>query len=155
MIRSLVANQRIPFSCFSISFGVKPSFEGSQAQSLIPINSVCILTSFAITLLLDGAICKVLPDVRKFPPISVQGPNPCSKDSTSVLARNMIEIILNDRVGKKIKVKCKYSGEFILIHGHDFVLRSLDDTIGDLKKLVALQIGTKPEKIVIKRQQYL
>jgi ubiquitin-like protein 5 len=67
----------------------------------------------------------------------------------------MIEIILNDRVGKKIKVKCKYSVKFVMIHRHKFVLRSLDDTIGDLKKLVALQIGTKPEKIVIKRQQYV
>ena len=28
------------------------------------------------------------------------------------------------------------------------------DTIGDLKKLAAAQLGTRPEKLVIKRQQY-
>ena len=42
----------------------------------------------------------------------------------------MIEVILNDRLGKKIRVKCNE-----------------DDTIGDLKKLVAAQTGTRPEKI--------
>jgi hypothetical protein len=36
----------------------------------------------------------------------------------------MIEVILNDRLGKKIRVKCNE-----------------DDTIGDLKKLVAAQTG--------------
>jgi hypothetical protein len=28
------------------------------------------------------------------------------------------------------------------------------DTIGDLKKLAAAQLGTRPEKLIIKRQQY-
>lgn len=37
----------------------------------------------------------------------------------------------NDRLGKKIRVKC-----------------DPDDTIGDFKKLVAAQIGTAPEKVV-------
>jgi hypothetical protein len=36
----------------------------------------------------------------------------------------MIEVICNDRLGKKIRVKCNE-----------------DDTIGDLKKLLAAQIG--------------
>lgn len=36
----------------------------------------------------------------------------------------MIEIIFNDRLGKKIRVKCEP-----------------DDTIGDVKKLLAAQIG--------------
>lgn len=36
----------------------------------------------------------------------------------------MIEVVLNDRLGKKVRVKCNE-----------------DDTIGDLKKLVAAQIG--------------
>ena len=36
----------------------------------------------------------------------------------------MIEVICNDRLGKKIRVKCNE-----------------DDTIGDLKKLVAAQTG--------------
>lgn len=46
----------------------------------------------------------------------------------------MIEVILNDRVGKKIRVKCNE-----------------EDTIEDLKKLVAAQIGTRPEKIRIQK----
>ena len=46
----------------------------------------------------------------------------------------MIEIICNDRLGKKVRVKC-----------------NPDDTIGDLKKLIAAQTGTKPEKIVLKK----
>lgn len=36
----------------------------------------------------------------------------------------MIEVILNDRLGRKIRVKC-----------------NPDDTVGDLKKLVAAQCG--------------
>ena len=42
----------------------------------------------------------------------------------------MIEVIANDRLGKKVRVKC-----------------NPDDTIGDLKKLIAAQTGTRPEKI--------
>jgi hypothetical protein len=37
----------------------------------------------------------------------------------------MIEVIVNDRLGKKIRVKC-----------------NPDDTVGDLKKLIAAQIGS-------------
>ena len=46
----------------------------------------------------------------------------------------MIEITANDRLGKKVRVKCNE-----------------DDTIGDLKKLIAAQTGTKAEKIVLKK----
>lgn len=46
----------------------------------------------------------------------------------------MIEIICNDRTGKKVRVKCD-SG----------------DIIGDLKRLIAAQTGTRAEKIVLKR----
>eukprot|EP01080_Neovahlkampfia_damariscottae_P011641 gene11641-4882_t len=46
----------------------------------------------------------------------------------------MIEVILNDRVGKKVRVKCNES-----------------DTVGELKILVAAQIGTRPEKIRIQK----
>ncbi|CAF0871148.1 unnamed protein product [Adineta ricciae] len=46
----------------------------------------------------------------------------------------MIEIICNDRLGKKVRVKC-----------------NPDDTVGDLKKLIAAQTGTKAEKIVLKK----
>ncbi|CAF1083606.1 unnamed protein product [Adineta ricciae] len=47
---------------------------------------------------------------------------------------SMIEIICNDRLGKKVRVKC-----------------NPDDTVGDLKKLIAAQTGTKAEKIVLKK----
>jgi len=46
----------------------------------------------------------------------------------------MIEVVLNDRLGKKVRVKCNE-----------------DDTIGDLKKLAAAQLGTRPEKLQIKK----
>ncbi|KAF3088252.1 ubiquitin-like modifier hub1 [Orbilia oligospora] len=46
----------------------------------------------------------------------------------------MIEVTCNDRLGKKVNVKCEP-----------------DDTIGDFKKLLAAQIGTSPEKIILKK----
>lgn len=46
----------------------------------------------------------------------------------------MIEVVLNDRLGKKVRVKC-----------------NPDDTVGDLKKLAAAQLGTRPEKIRIQK----
>lgn len=46
----------------------------------------------------------------------------------------MIEISVNDRLGKKLRVKCLP-----------------EDTIGDLKKMIALQNGTVAEKIVLKK----
>jgi ubiquitin-like protein 5 len=46
----------------------------------------------------------------------------------------MIEVVANDRLGKKVRVKCNE-----------------DDTVGDLKKLIAAQIGTRPEKIRLQK----
>ncbi|KAI6230166.1 Ubiquitin-like protein 5 [Aphelenchoides fujianensis] len=46
----------------------------------------------------------------------------------------MIEITVNDRLGKKVRVKCNPT-----------------DTIGDIKKLIAVQTGTRAEKIVLKK----
>jgi ubiquitin-like protein 5 len=46
----------------------------------------------------------------------------------------MIEVRVDDRLGKKVFVKCNE-----------------DDTIGDLKKLLAAQLGTKPEKIRLQK----
>jgi ubiquitin-like protein 5 len=46
----------------------------------------------------------------------------------------MIEVICNDRLGKKVRVKCNPS-----------------DTIGVLKLLISAQTGTKAEKIVLKK----
>lgn len=48
--------------------------------------------------------------------------------------KKMIEITCNDRLGKKVRVKC-----------------NPDDTIGDLKKLIAAQTGTNWERIVLKK----
>ncbi|PAV70074.1 hypothetical protein WR25_19206 [Diploscapter pachys] len=46
----------------------------------------------------------------------------------------MIEITVNDRLGKKVRIKCNPT-----------------DTIGDLKKLIAAQTGTRYDKIVLKK----
>ncbi|GFY39111.1 ubiquitin-like protein 5 [Trichonephila inaurata madagascariensis] len=46
----------------------------------------------------------------------------------------MIEVTCNDRLGKKVRIKC-----------------NADDTIGDLKKLISAQTGTKWDKIVLKK----
>ncbi|CAK5087039.1 V-type proton ATPase subunit G [Meloidogyne graminicola] len=46
----------------------------------------------------------------------------------------MIEITINDRLGKKVRIKCNPT-----------------DTIGDLKKLVAAQTGTRADKLVLKK----
>ena len=46
----------------------------------------------------------------------------------------MIEVLVNDRLGKKIRVKCND-----------------DDTIGDLKMLIAAQIGTRAERISLRK----
>ncbi|XP_057489448.1 ubiquitin-like protein 5 [Actinidia eriantha] len=47
----------------------------------------------------------------------------------------LIEVVLNDRLGKKVRVKCND-----------------DDTIEDLKKLVAAQMGTHADKIRIQKR---
>ncbi|KAG2531673.1 hypothetical protein BBO99_00000933 [Phytophthora kernoviae] len=57
-----------------------------------------------------------------------------TKNMKKSKATEMIEVILNDRLGKKIRVKCNE-----------------DDTVSDLKKLVAAQVGTRPEKIRIQK----
>jgi ubiquitin-like protein 5 len=51
-----------------------------------------------------------------------------------LLEETMLEVTCNDRLGKKVRVKC-----------------NPDDTIGDLKKLIAAQTGTRWEKIVLKK----
>ena len=54
--------------------------------------------------------------------------------SLSSVSSSMIEVVCNDRLGKKVRVKCNE-----------------DDTIGDLKKLIAAQIGTKPHKLRLQK----
>lgn len=53
-------------------------------------------------------------------------------DKSAEVAAGMIEITLNDRLGKKVKVSCNSS-----------------DTVKDLKMLVAAMTGTRPEKLRI------
>ncbi|KAJ6317487.1 hypothetical protein OIU76_013099 [Salix suchowensis] len=55
-------------------------------------------------------------------------------DENGTISLKMLEVVLNDRLGKKVRVKCNE-----------------DDTIGDLKKLVAAQTGTRAEKIRIQK----
>ena len=86
----------------------------------------------------------------------------------------MIEVICNDRLGKKIRVKCKCVPRVDCVRwvgslqpswspfrlcerrhreSHEMLVccRSEDDTIGDLKKLLAAQIGTRAEKLRIQK----
>ncbi|KAJ7496697.1 ubiquitin-like protein [Mycena latifolia] len=46
----------------------------------------------------------------------------------------LVEIIANDRLGRKVRVKC-----------------SPDDTVGDPKKLIAAQTGTDHTKFQLKK----
>ncbi|XP_006887444.1 PREDICTED: ubiquitin-like protein 5-like [Elephantulus edwardii] len=46
----------------------------------------------------------------------------------------MIEVVCNNGLRKKVRVKC-----------------NTDDTIGDLKKLITAQTGTRWNKIVLKK----
>ena len=58
----------------------------------------------------------------------------CHPPPESHVSSRHAQVICNDRLGKKIRVKCNE-----------------DDTIGDLKKLLAAQSGTRPEKIRIQK----
>ncbi|SMN21589.1 similar to Saccharomyces cerevisiae YNR032C-A HUB1 Ubiquitin-like protein modifier [Maudiozyma saulgeensis] len=46
----------------------------------------------------------------------------------------MIEVLVNDRLGKKVRAKCLE-----------------DDLVGDLKKVLALQLGTHANKITLQK----
>jgi len=62
-------------------------------------------------------------------------PAPAAAEITApVQYTTMIEIIANDRLGRKVRVKC-----------------SPLDTVGDLKKLIAAQTGTTASKIQLKK----
>ena len=49
-------------------------------------------------------------------------------------ANHMIEVNCNDRLGHRVRVKVNQ-----------------DDTIGDLKKVIAAQTGTRPDRIKIQK----
>jgi ubiquitin-like protein 5 len=68
---------------------------------------------------------------------SISGRNTVSSGPSGPVTRGgpvMIEVLLNDRLGKKVRVKC-----------------NSNDTVGDLKKLAAAQLGTRAEKIRIQK----
>lgn len=46
----------------------------------------------------------------------------------------MIAITVNDRLGKKVRILCNE-----------------DDTIGDIKKVIAVKTGTKADRIILKK----
>ncbi|OBS63768.1 hypothetical protein A6R68_07693, partial [Neotoma lepida] len=50
----------------------------------------------------------------------------------------MIEVVCNDHLGKIVRIKC-----------------NTNDTIGDLKKLIAAQTGTRWNKIVLKKRDMI
>ncbi|WWC70169.1 ubiquitin-like protein 5 [Kwoniella pini CBS 10737] len=52
----------------------------------------------------------------------------------SIASMRFIEVIANDRMGRKVRVKCLAT-----------------DTVGDLKKLIAAQTGTTAQKIQLKK----
>ncbi len=56
------------------------------------------------------------------------------KKSSAPSNERMMEVVLNDRYGKKARVKCYPS-----------------DTIATLKRLAAAQLGTKAEKIRLQK----
>jgi ubiquitin-like protein 5 len=56
------------------------------------------------------------------------------KDISHSKAKRMIEVVLNDRLGKKVRVKCNNT-----------------DTVLVLKKLAAAQLGTRYEKLRIQK----
>ena len=57
-----------------------------------------------------------------------------AKDTKQAEGPEMIEVILNDRLGKKVRVKCYNT-----------------DTVETLKKLAAAQLGTQWQKIKIQK----
>ncbi|RCV07404.1 hypothetical protein SETIT_1G241600v2 [Setaria italica] len=66
--------------------------------------------------------------------VSSPSPSAAAAGRRRAWGAKMIEVVLNDRLGKKVRVKCNE-----------------DDTIGDLKRLVAAQTGTRAEKIRIQK----
>uniref|UniRef100_UPI00358F22DB ubiquitin-like protein 5 n=1 Tax=Myxine glutinosa TaxID=7769 RepID=UPI00358F22DB len=84
---------------------------------------LCIYNDFFSRRICWGVLAAALRNPRKAR---------LGRDST--YKENMIEITCNDRLGKKVRVKCNSS-----------------DTVKDLKKLIAAQTGTQWDKIVLKK----
>ncbi|WWC62157.1 ubiquitin-like protein 5 [Kwoniella dejecticola CBS 10117] len=61
-------------------------------------------------------------------------PPAAAPSAPSLASMRFIEVIANDRMGRKVRVKCLAT-----------------DTVGDLKKLIAAQTGTTAQKIQLKK----
>ncbi|WVW84110.1 ubiquitin-like protein 5 [Kwoniella bestiolae CBS 10118] len=75
----------------------------------------------------------------KAPPSGPSGgpparPPAAAPSAPSAASMRFIEVIANDRMGRKVRVKCLAT-----------------DTVGDLKKLIAAQTGTTAQKIQLKK----
>ena len=75
-----------------------------------------------------------LPLLRTIKNASNNTSSTSSSLSSNSAAATMIELVLNDRLGKKVRVKC-----------------NSDDTVGVLKRLAAAQLGTQHDRLVIKK----
>jgi len=62
------------------------------------------------------------------------GGKPAAVPAVPSAGGRMIEVIANDRMGRKVRIKCLPT-----------------DTVGDLKKLIAAQTGTTAQKIQLKK----
>jgi len=77
-------------------------------------------------------------DPKAYPSVHVKLKTASSELLPTVVKKSggtkMIEVVLNDRLGKKIRVKCNST-----------------DTVGTLKKLAAAHLGTRHEKLRIQK----
>ena len=71
-----------------------------------------------------------LPLLRTIKPSSASSSSPTAPASSV----HMIEVVLNDRLGKKVRVKV-----------------NSDDTVETLKKLAAAQLGSHWDRLIIKK----
>lgn len=51
-----------------------------------------------------------------------------------IVIKIMIAVTVNDRLGRKVRILCNE-----------------DDTIGDIKKVIAYKTGTRPDRIQLKK----
>lgn len=89
-------------------------------------STAVVIACSCVAGMLSSAITEITVGVRFQPFVSYH--------SAVTGNNNMIEVVLDDRLGKKVRIKCNE-----------------DDTIGDLKKLAAAQLGTRPEKLKIQK----
>ncbi|AFR94363.1 ubiquitin-like protein 5 [Cryptococcus neoformans C23] len=71
---------------------------------------------------------------RTAAPSSTNAPPQRPTAAPSATSMRLIEVIANDRLGRKVRVKCLPT-----------------DTVGDLKRLIAAQTGTTAQKIQLKK----